>query len=175
MKLDVNTPELIEVDGHLVERDALKIAEALKRYDENLEILCIDPSAGPNINEAPFLICERCSDGQLRRVFEAWQLDDRILQRVYSADQRRFDTLEQINRTNAEVERANLRRYQEQREESKDLVAHIAASRKSDYSFKDRNGEHVTIREDLPFGLRKEDRKRSFSGTNSNRRSSSGS
>lgn len=162
MKLDVNLPEMIEVDGHLVAKDALMIAEQIKRYDENLEVVCIDPMSGPNINEAPFLICERCKDGQLRRVFEAWELDERVLQRIYQADQRRFDTLEQINKTNAQVEADNLRRYQEQRDESKDLVAHIAGARKSDYSFRNREGEHITIREDLPFGLRKEDRKKSF-------------
>lgn len=169
-KLNVGS-ELVEIDGNYVERDALKIAEKIKQYDPNLELLCVDPMSGPDINEAPFLVCERCEDGQLRRVFEAWQLDDRIIQRIYAADQRRFDTLEQIDRTNAEVDRVARRRYEEKREERKDLVAHIAAARTSDYSFKNEEGEHITIREDLPVGLRKEDRKKSFSGTSSERRS----
>lgn len=170
-KLDVNLPDLIEIDGHLVEKDALRIVEQIKRYDENLEVVCVDPMSGPDINEAPFLVCEKCPDGKLRRIFEAWTLDERVLQRIYSADQRRFDTLEQINRTNEEVDRAARRRYQDQRDERKDLVAHIAAGRGSEYSFVNEQGEHVTIRDDLPVGLRKEDRKKSFSGTTSERRS----
>jgi hypothetical protein len=162
MKLDVNLKDLIEVDGQLVERDALKIVEKIKAYDPNLEVICVDPASGPGINEAPFIIAEHCPDGKLRRVFEAWQLDDRVVERVWAADQQKFDTLAEIDRVNATVKANNERRYADENAQAADITAHIVAARRSSYSFHDRNGEKVTIREDLPVGLRDADFRKSF-------------
>ena len=59
--LDVGS-EYINVDGNLVEADALRVAEAVRDYDENLCIICIDPNTS-DINDAPFIVAQRCPDG----------------------------------------------------------------------------------------------------------------
>ena len=38
---DPGTGNHVMVDGMIVERDALRVAEAIKEYDPNLEILCV--------------------------------------------------------------------------------------------------------------------------------------
>jgi hypothetical protein len=142
--------ELVIVDGQIVERDALHIAERIKDYDPNLEILCLDPERAESITDAPFVICERLPNGQLVRIFEAWSLDASVLERVARADQSKFNALDTIEEAERKFRAANERRYQEKRLEIQDLVASVAASKKSSFSFTDRNGEKVTLYEDRP-------------------------
>ena len=65
----------VVVDGCIVERDALRIAEAIKDYDENLELLCFD---GTDLSKEPFVVACRRQDGTLYPVLRAWELNDLI-------------------------------------------------------------------------------------------------
>jgi hypothetical protein len=83
------------VDGLAVERDALRVAEAIKDYDPNLEVLCVeDHMAG--ISEEPFVIAEKGADGVLRPVLRAWELNDQVLQRIIAADKVTLKSLENL-------------------------------------------------------------------------------
>lgn len=139
----------IVIDGQIVEKDALRVAEALKEYDPNLEVICLDPSKA-EVNEAPFIICEY-TGGVFKRIFECWVLDDRVLDRIKLADNQKFDpTLryEDLKKVNYERKQA---RYKDVMGEKKDLVSHIAAMKKSRFSFKDEEtGEKVTLFDDRP-------------------------
>jgi hypothetical protein len=148
----------IVVDGQIVERDALRVAEELKRYDPNLEVICLDPEKA-DVNDAPFIICEYVN-GVFKRIFETWCLDDRVLDRIKLADQQKFDPslrLEDLEKVNYE---RKLSRFKDVMGEKKDLVQHVA-SMKSKYVFKDeQTGEKVTLFDDRPsergsFGLSK--------------------
>ena len=146
---DPGVGDLIAVDGHLVERDALHIAERIKKYDPRLEILCLDPAVA-KVNDAPFLICERLNNGKLSRIFEAWELDDRVLERI-----RRSDTLH--NNVLLDLEGQELiqrieseKRYQETRDEAMDLVVHIVKNNKSSYTFRNKQDDKVTLYDDRP-------------------------
>ena len=147
----------VVVDGQIVERDALRVAEALKEYDPNLEIICLDPKYS-EVNEAPFIICEYVN-GVFKRIFETWQLDDRVLDRVKLADGYKFDPAlryEDLKKVDYERKQA---RFKDVLGEKKDLVEHVAHM-KSRYSFKDETGEKVTLYDDRPatresFGLSK--------------------
>ena len=138
----------IVVDGQIVERDALRVAEELKRYDPNLEIICLDPSQS-DVNEAPFIICEYVN-GVFKRVFETWGLDDRVLDRIKLADGQKFDPtlrMDELQKVNYERKQA---RFKDIMGERKDLVQHVAHM-KSRYSFKDeQTGEKVTFFDDRP-------------------------
>src|SRR5688572_28391089 len=98
-------PELIEIDGILVEKDALRIAEAIKAYDENLELLCLEPDRAEGVSDDPFVLVEKCTDGQYRKIKSYWQLDDRILPDVEAADCQRHDLIAVINGRNERVKR----------------------------------------------------------------------
>lgn len=150
MKLNTGQ-DLIEVDGNLVERDALKVVEELKRIDPNIEVVCLDPNRA-NVNDAPFIICEICPDGQMRRIFEAWALDKTVIDRVRAADMNRgIDLLNEVDAINSIIKKENQRRYRDEMDSKKELVASIARSNKSSFSFIDqKTGEKVTIYPDRP-------------------------
>lgn len=153
MKLDVGQPKLVNVDGMLVEEDALRIAERLAETHPNVAILCVDPELA-DFNDAPFIVAELCADGQYRRIFEAWQLDERILERVYAAD--RFtgaDLLARIDAQNAAVKKEQHRRYRDEMAEKADLAAIVMkhVDKHSKATFNDPNtGDKVTIYDDRP-------------------------
>jgi hypothetical protein len=146
---DPGVGDLIAVDGHLVERDALRIAERIKEYDSNLEILCLDP-ARANLNDAPFIICERLANGTLSRVFECWELDDRVLERIARSDTVKNDVLLDLEGKELIQRVAMEQRYQEKRDANIDLVKTVTRHIKSSYSFKNDHGEKVTLYDDRP-------------------------
>lgn len=143
-----NGTGFINVDGQLVEADALRIAEALKDHDENLEILCNTRPSGPS--EAPFIICERVG-GELRPIFEAWELDDRVITRVQLSDTSKRNVLADLEAQEAKIRSDQQSRYRDFMDSSKDLVKHVARNRKSKYSFRDSvTGDIITFYEDRP-------------------------
>lgn len=149
MKLNTG-PELVEIDGMLVESDALRIAQAVKAYDENLEILCLDPARADGISDAPYVLVEKCTDGQYRRVADFWKLDESVMQTVEAADGQRHDLIAVINGKQERLKRERDRRYKDMREEIKDIV-HGISGMKSKYTVHDpRTGELLAFYDDRP-------------------------
>lgn len=148
MTLLQNGNDYINVDGNLVEPKALKIAEAIDDYDSTLRIICVDPNVA-SFAEAPFILAQVCPDGEMRRIFEVWELDERVLARIEAADTTRHDIQAKIDWINAKTQSEAKTRYAEKRLELQDLGVSLIRNRKSSFSFKD--GEDlVTIYEDRP-------------------------
>lgn len=136
----------VVIDGQIVERDALNIAEKIREYDENLELMCLDPDKA-GVNDAPFVVLEKLPNGTMTVAFEAWQLDDRLLERIYQADGRRLDTLAHIEGVLSKPRRDNERRYAEKREENKELMLAVFKSEKSSFTIKNKEGDSVKLNE----------------------------
>lgn len=143
--------EIIEVTpGMFVERDALRVVEAIRAYDPNLDVICLDPSRAEGISDHPYIVVEKCNDGQLRPVCRAWKLDDELIARVQAADCQRRDVMEDILNAERNFKLNNERRYKEWREEVADQVKHIAGM-KSKYTVRDSNtGDLITFYDDRP-------------------------
>jgi hypothetical protein len=147
---DPGTGNHVVIDGNIVERDALRIAEAIRDYDPNLILLCLDPNNATGISDEPFVVAERGKDGILRPVLRAWILDDHILERLYNSDTQRHDVLHALVTLEETKKKASQQRYQEKRDEIKDVVQHIAGMR-SRYTVKDsETGDMLTFYDDRP-------------------------
>lgn len=150
MNYNTGTGQYIDVDGMLVEEDALKVAEALAEYDPNLFILCVQPGREDSISEAPFVIAEKDSKGNLQPIFRAWKLDNTILDRVKLSDSQRYNPFETLQQMEAKIKADRVRRYEEERAERRDIVEHIAGM-KSKYSVHDpQTGSLITFYDDRP-------------------------
>jgi hypothetical protein len=147
---DPGTGNHVVIDGNVVERDALRIAEAIRDYDPNLVLLCLNPERATGITDEPFVVAERGKDGILRPVLRAWVLDDKVLERLYNSDTQRHDVLHALVTTEEKNRKASQQRYQEKRDELKDVVAHIAGM-KSRYTVRDSDtGDMLTFYDDRP-------------------------
>ncbi len=133
--------------GALVERDVLNIVERLHHYDPALRVkyLAVDGS----VTDAPYALFELCPDGFERLVFHIWELDERVLEKLYQADTFCHDILANLDKKNQEAKKAEQRRYREEQDEVKDIVEHIIKSPKGSYSFKDKDRK-VTVDTHLP-------------------------
>lgn len=138
MKLDVGS-EYVNVDGALVEKDALGVAEALAAYDPNIYIFCLDPNVA-GINDAPFIISELCPDGQFRRIFECWRLDKSVVDRVMQADTSKYDILTEMDKINAKAKLNNQKRYEEIMLENQEQAMAVLKSPKSSYTVPNAHG-----------------------------------
>jgi len=78
---------MIQIDGLIVDKALYSIMEKVKEYDPNLEVMYCDPNRAEPF-DAPWVIVERCNDGLYRRVFEVWDLNESVLERIYNADTR---------------------------------------------------------------------------------------
>ena len=148
--MQLNTgQEYINVEGNLVEKDSLQIAERLAEYDPNLYIICLEPTEA-GINDAPFIIAELCEDGEMRRVFEAWELNASILDRVMQADTSKYDVLSEMDKINDKIRRNNTQRYEEIMLENKEQATAVLKSRKSTYTLPNAHGGISKIHYDRP-------------------------
>lgn len=147
---DPGTGEYVVVSGSIVERDALAIAEKIQEYDENLVLMCLDDPLA-DYRDAPFVLCERQPNGTLHRVFEAWKLDDRILERIFAADKKRFDPLQRIEKMEADQRRYREAQFEEKMQRDLDILVTGVKRRQSTYTIENpETGDMVRIHEDKP-------------------------
>jgi hypothetical protein len=137
------------VDGCIVENDALRVAEAIKDYCEDLILIANVRPDHPG--EPPWLVLEKCKDGITRPVLSAWELNDMILVRLQSADGQRFNGLKTVEQTEADVKKEQTRRFKENMLEAHDVAASVLRDKKSKYTVRDsRTGELLTFYDDRP-------------------------
>jgi hypothetical protein len=153
LKTGTVNDDYIVIDDMLVDKKMHDIAQKIDEYDEQLCILCVDPDSC-TFSEAPFVLAEVVNTPQgpqVFKVFEFWELNDSVLQRLYASDTRRTNVLADIDKNNQRVRDESERRYREKIEAKKDVVASIVASMKSSYSYIDEDRDaKVTMYEDRP-------------------------
>lgn len=139
---------LVQLDENsFVERDVLNIIEQIHYYDPNIKVQYLEEAA--NIGDAPWRIVERCRDGQWRTVFYVWNMDQRVLDRLFAADTQRTNVLGRLDSVNAAAKRNQQRRYEDKRLEEIDIVRHVLRNPKGKYSF-NHDGKWVELRDDEP-------------------------
>lgn len=126
--------KLVDVGGVLVDRDALRIAERISAYDPNLTLQYLEQA--DSIGEPPFRVLELCPDGIQRVALTAWELDERILQRIYAADNQKHNIDALITSSNEKAKVNQKKRYEERVLAESDLVTSVLKSPKQSYTAK---------------------------------------
>lgn len=133
--MDVGERLVKIAEGMYVERDVLNVVAAIHEYDPNLKVkMC----ARGEFTDAPYILVEKCPDGFERIVFEIWELDHRVLQRVIAADNQRNDILAGIDKKNEKFKLDQQSRYQERMLEANDILSSM---------FKTRNKNKWTVKD----------------------------
>lgn len=159
--LNDGTDKWMLIDGMVVERKAHAIAMAIKQYDPELELICLDPT-NPDIKitSAPFMVVAPRHDGSYYKVLEAWELDDRILQRLWTSDKYHNNSLELLEKMEAKIRKENEDRYREYIEPKKELAVSVWKNPKTQYTYHNDEGDLVTINDHGPATVNKN--KKSF-------------
>ncbi len=147
--MDVRKRLIEMADGSLVEEDALRIAQKIAEYDDNLRLKYCAREA--DLTDAPYKLVEICKDGAERIVFDVWELDDRVIERLYAADTRHRDIEAILNKENAEAKRDENRRYQEKQDEALEIAQSVYKSSKDTYKMTDpHTGKKMKIHSHRP-------------------------
>lgn len=143
MSLTPHQMELVRVNGQLVERDVLGIVKKIQEYDPNLKVQYLESAS--SVGEAPYRIVETCRDGIERLVFSVWVLDESVLQRLFAADNQRWNVLSNLEQNNNKVREQQNRRFKEEALGSaREVTNAVLSSPKSTY----------TVPEDVLLGER---------------------
>ena len=141
----------VVVDGNIIERDTLYIAERLIEINPNLVILATDPQRTDSLGEEPWLICETCPDGRVRKIFGCWQLDESVITRVQLADTYGRDILGDLEKQEQKAKEAKEKAFKERVEQANEIAYKILQTNKSKYTFTDPfNGDTVIVHDDKP-------------------------
>lgn len=127
--MELNTGKtIINVDGMAVERDVYEIAKRVKEYSDDLELLYLDPERDldGDISAEPWILVEKCKDGQMRKIKGYWDLDERVLADIEASDSHRHDLVAIIAGKEVAIRKERDRRFQELKEERMQIVEHIA-------------------------------------------------
>lgn len=142
--IDNQAAEIVMVQGIPVERDALRVAEAINEYDPNLRLQFVPESA--SFGDPPFRVIEKCRDGVERVAMYAWKLDNELLLRIQAADCAARDLDAIITKKNREAKDRLNRRYRDVMDEANEIARAAIKSDKSKFTFKDSlSGEVKTI------------------------------
>ena len=151
--------QYIQLGNVLVEKDAMGIAQAIKDYDPDLDLICLDPNSAA-FTSAPFMVVWRSPQGHYEKVLEAWELDRRILERLYVADQHKTDTLATIEQWEERNRKLSQSRYEEKLGDNNQLLEAAITNKKSSFTFDNEQGDRVKINDVGP--VEKNNNKKSF-------------
>lgn len=153
MKTDDKTKQrLVELSaGVYVTRDVLNVVEKVKEYDENLSIKFCEPSmAEPG--DAPYKLVEKCRDGIERVAFDIWELDERVLERIWAADNQKHDVFMDLEGRNLIAKKKETQRYKESIAAAHDVVVSMLKSGKHKWTYKDEITGRTTTFDDRNKG-----------------------
>lgn len=125
---------LVEIAGGvLIEEDVLGIVERIQQYDTNLIVQFCNPDKA-EFSDAPYRVLERCPDGFIRPVMEVWNLDQRVIDRLHSADTHSHNILSDLDKWNKKATDLGKRRYCEEVDAVSEMVRGVLKSPKDTYT-----------------------------------------
>lgn len=132
--------------GVYIEDDVLGVVERIQEYDENLRVQFLDPSQSESLTDPPYRVMEMCPDGIPRMVFGVWELDERVLRRLYEADTRKQDIMRRLDTVNGAAREEQKRRFREEvLAEAHDLTVSVIESNKTEYTIPAKNPDEVVV------------------------------
>ncbi len=158
---DPGNGKFLVIDGAIVERDALRIVEKLQEYDDRLYVLCLDPDRA-EINDAPFIVVREKDNGSSERVLEAWELDDKIIERVWAADCSKHDILDKLVKMEQAKKNELDKKHAEEMGSATELLVSAVKNPRSSFSFKDKATDDLVKVHDYE-GVSRNKKKKSFS------------
>jgi hypothetical protein len=122
--------------GHLLSAEHLRIAEILKDYNPQLDLVWIPPEDRlPEDRGMTFAV--RCTpeNGKPYLLFQLREdeVDHRVLERVFERDGSKGDFLTVLERREAALKLVEMKRQMDEAEERQAFVASVYGSRKSVY------------------------------------------
>lgn len=112
-----------------------RVAEIINEYDPDLELAWIPPNQRDPLDAGKEFAVMHTKNGNryVAMFVKEEEVDERLLARLWSADERNGNVLNKLDAMNAAVEAMRLKEQMEQEEARADLARHILNSPKARY------------------------------------------
>jgi len=134
-----NNGEVVQVDD-----DVMGIVSEIRDRWPELTVQYLDPDRFAEITDTPYRIVE-VDTGYC--VLGVWQLDRRVIDQLSLRDLSRRELDELFKKEDEQVKKDKQAVGAEVRAEKRDVLEHIFRSPKGSYSFKNDEGETVTVKD----------------------------
>lgn len=124
LNMDIHVPA---EDGTFISETHARIAEILKDYDPDIDLLWIPP-ANRMPGDKPFAVAKTEPSGKRYIICYADECDERLLARIWSMDASKHNIAAQLDAATAAREALRLKKEQERLEEAHDMAATILKS-----------------------------------------------
>ena len=133
------------VDGHFVSQKQVQINEVLQDYDPTLQLQWIPPDQR-SAEDVAFRVVAFPPGRAPYAVCFASEVDERLLARVFEADQRRGgNRLTFLENYENALQLTKAKAAFEQRQEDHELAASVLRNTKSSYKVRNRQGELIDL------------------------------
>lgn len=139
---DVHVPT---ADGHFVSEKQQRIAEIIKDYEPTLELVWIPP-ANREPGDKPFAVVHHPVGLPSYFVFFADECDERILERLWSVDNKVGNVLSNLEVKEAARKALQLKKEEDEALERQDIMAAAVATPLNTWSYKKPNGDKLVIK-----------------------------
>jgi len=139
------------VNAENVEHSVLGIVQEInRRYNGRVKVQYLDPDRFAELTDAPYRIVEVRDDGQEDLIFSVWQLDGRVLNKLAMLDEwHGISSLERLVQQEKKRKQDKANQRLAEKMETRNLIKSALANDRA-YSFKNAEGELVTIHSDKP-------------------------
>jgi hypothetical protein len=120
-------------DGHFVSENQRRVAAALADYDPNLQLQWIPPGQRDQIQDNAFRVVDVSPGRSPYVVCFSNECDERLLARVFAADNTKGSIGSYLDAHNAAIEAVKLQKRKDSNEEANRMAFSILRSRKEHY------------------------------------------
>ena len=120
-------------DGRWVSESHERIARIIQDYDPELFLAYVPPNERQPGETAPFAVIHQPNVGPSYVVATFADCDERILEHLWTIDNKHGDVLTRMDAHNAALEAIKLKKKMDEAEERQDLISHIIKSKKNVY------------------------------------------
>lgn len=139
-------------EGYFVSQKWMYLAEMIKDYNHNLELRWVPPAnRGPEDRQKPYVVTSRDTNGRDYIVMYASELDqpEEIMTKIFHSDMKNGNVLDKVEARNRAHKLFELRNREEELAEQAELARWLVETKKTRPTFRDKNGDLVTVDEQL--------------------------
>lgn len=127
-----------------VDHDIFGVVQEIRDRWPQLQVQFCNPDlADPS--DAPYRIIEMGRDGQWYEVMAIWEMDRRVIDRLYDSDITRTDVLRRVEESERKAREEQKLKELAEFEEANDIATHALTSRQSKYKIHNSKGELVEM------------------------------
>lgn len=120
--------------GMALSEKHIRIAEIIKDYNPELELAWIPPANRTAFDKNPFAIVHNSAKGRyLVGTFSEEQMDHRIIQHLFSIDNKNHNVLSELEREEAAKQALRMKEQMDAHEERMDFARSLITSKKNYY------------------------------------------